>query len=138
MSIDVSQYKPEKKTLSPKKEDPFSFLNTDIKLFSTKLSDKKKENFYSQFHTLLSAGLDIKSTLELIEQEEKKESDKTIFKKIKDDIIDGATLTEAIQNSDQFSPYEYFSIQIGEKSGRLNQVLKELHTFFSKNKRRYY
>ena len=47
-----------------------SFLNKDISLGSKQLNDKKKEGFYNELTLLLDAGVDIKSSLELIESEQ--------------------------------------------------------------------
>jgi type IV pilus assembly protein PilC len=108
------------------------FLNKDITFFKSKLSDKKKEAFYLELSILLIAGVDIKTSLELIEVEQPKEKDRMLFKKIKEQIINGSTLSEAIRESDQFTPYEFFSLQIGEESGKIGQVLKELAAYFQK------
>lgn len=110
--------------------DIFSFLSKDINLFSNKLSDKKKEAFYSEMAVLISAGVDIRASLQLIEEEQTKKSNKEIIRQIKEDIIKGATLSEAFQRSNNFTPYEYYSIQIGEETGKLSQVLTQLSKFY--------
>ena len=106
------------------------FLSKDIQLFGKGLNDKKKENFYSELSILFSAGVDIRTALELIEEEQVK--DKAIYTEIKEAIIAGATLSTAIDQTKMFSPYEYYSLKIAEESGRLTEVLKELAFFFSK------
>lgn len=108
------------------------FLNKDLKLFETGFSDKKKERFYSELCILFSAGVDIRSALELIEEEQTKEKDKILFATIKESIIAGAGLSKAVEQTGMFSPYEYYSIQIGEESGSLTKVLQELSYFYSK------
>lgn len=134
--IDLNTLKQAKKkeTLdAPKsKQGSFDFLNKDIKIFGNGFSDKKKENFYSELSILFSAGVDIRSALELIEEEQIKEKDKELFKNIKESIISGASLSAAVQQTGLFSTYEFYSIQIGEESGRLNEVLSELSLFFGK------
>lgn len=106
------------------------FLNKDISLSGGKLSDKKKEAFYHELGILFSAGVDIKSSLELIEEEQSNRKDKALFANIKEQVIAGGTLSQAIQKSGQFSNYEYYSIQIGEETGKLALVLKELAGFY--------
>ncbi|MES2288085.1 MAG: type II secretion system F family protein [Bacteroidota bacterium] len=108
------------------------FLNKDLKLFETGFSDKKKERFYSELCILFSAGVDIRSALELMEEEQTKEKDKILFGTIKESIIAGAGLSSAVEQTGMFSPYEYYSIQIGEESGSLTKVLQELSYFYSK------
>jgi type IV pilus assembly protein PilC len=134
MGVDLNQYKPVTKAAAPKAEGVgmFDFLNKDIKLFGSDLSDKKKESFYLELSILLTAGIDIKTTLELIEQEQDKASDKKLFADIKNRIVGGSTLSEAIRDLGKFSAYEYYSIQIGEESGKIAAVLKELAEYFQK------
>lgn len=107
-----------------------SFLKKDIQIGSGQLSDKKKEAFYHELGILAEAGVDIKSSLEIIEKEQKKQKDKSLFTGIKEKVIYGSTLSEAIGNSKKFSKYEYYSLQIGEESGKLADVLKELAAFY--------
>jgi len=110
----------------------FDFLNKDIRLFGNKLKDKKKEKFYSELGILLSSGLDIKSSLDIIVDEQTKEADKNLFESISIQLVEGGSLSEALKQSNKFSNYEYFSIKIGEESGRLNSVLEDLAVFYGK------
>jgi type IV pilus assembly protein PilC len=107
-------------------------LNKDIKLFGSSFGDKKKESFYSELTILFAAGVDIRSALELIEEEQGKEKDRLLFRRIKESVIAGNSLSKAVADTGLFSSYEFFSLQIGEESGRLTEVLKELSNFFSK------
>lgn len=134
MNIELNKYAPVKKTLVAVKEKggALDFLNKDLKFFGAGFSDKKKERFYSELCILFSAGVDIRSALELIEEEQIKEKDKVIFGSIKDSIIAGAGLSKAVEQTGMFSPYEFYSMQIGEESGRLTEVLQELSFFYSK------
>lgn len=106
------------------------FLNKDISLGGNSLSDRKKEAFYHELGILFAAGVDIKSSLELIEDEQTKPKDKALFCNIKDQVIAGGSLSSAIKASGKFSNYEYHSIQIGEETGKLSVVLKELASFY--------
>jgi len=115
-----------------KNKNTFDFLNKDIKFFGQSFNDKKKERFYSELSLLFAAGVDIRSALELIEEEQTKEKDSLLFFKIKEAITSGSSLSKAIENTGSFTPYEFYSIQIGEESGRLIEVLQELSIFFSK------
>src|SRR6516165_6924872 len=85
-------------------------LKKEIKLFGDKLPDKKKEEFYLELSTLLGAGVDIKTALDLIADEQKKDKDSIFFKGIKDFVIGGGTLSKAMENSKKFSLYECFSV----------------------------
>lgn len=109
----------------------FDLLSKDIK-FGPILSDKVKHEFYSEFHSMLEADLDIKTSLDLISADYKKDSEIEIFSKIVNAIVGGSTLAMALRKSDAFSPYEYFSIQIGEESGRLAKVVFDLSQYFER------
>src|SRR4030042_5189099 len=95
----------------------FAWLKKDIKLFNRKIPDKKKEDFYSELGILLSSGIDIKTSLEIIVKEQKKDSERKLFADIHDSVISGTSLSEATHISGKFSMYEYYSLKIGEESG---------------------
>ena len=51
-----------------------TLLRRDFSFTGNKWNDKKKERFYSELYVLLTAGIDIRTALELLEAEaEKKE-----------------------------------------------------------------
>ncbi len=139
-SIDISKYqsKPEKKpvvsndethSLAEKLSDT---LSKDIALFEKKFGQVQKEAFYSELGLLLSSGIDIKTALEIIEDQLKVKKHKAILSQIKDDIISGKSVWEAIHKHPKtFSIYEYQSIKIGEESGKLPEVLIELGKFYT-------
>ncbi|MCF8284525.1 MAG: type II secretion system F family protein [Sphingobacteriales bacterium] len=112
-------------------------MSKDISIGRTSLNDQFRESFYLELQVLLNAGVDIRTTLELIASEQKKKFQKELVEKLKELIIGGKSLSSAMQNCKEFSAYEYYSVQIGEESGKLNQVLKELSLFYkSKIKQR--
>ncbi|MDF2456908.1 MAG: type secretory pathway, component PulF [Cytophagaceae bacterium] len=138
MAVDLSKIGDKVKKQQPNDSNKetkgmFDFLNKDIQLFGSGLSDKKKEAFYHEFTILLTAGVDIRSVLDLIAMEQTSPKDKELFESLKQKIIDGSTLSDAIRDSGKFSPYEFFSIQIGEESGKLPLVLKELAEYYQTN-----
>ncbi len=109
-----------------------NLLQKEISLFGKKLSDKKKEAFFSELHALLSSGIDIKSSLEIIVEEQKKARDRKVYHDILEMVLNGSTLSEALNERPEFSPYEYHSLRIGEESGKLNDVLKELAGYYNR------
>ena len=129
MSIDLSNYKIQERTTvserpSEEKTSWLDLLNKDIKFPGTgSLSDQKKERFYAELQILLEAGVDIKSSLELIVEEQTKKIDKDLFEGIKNKVVGGESLSESIYGTGKFSPYEYYSLKIGEQSGRISKVL---------------
>lgn len=108
-------------------------MNKDINISGSTLNDQFRESFYLELRVLLTAGVDIRTSLELIATEQKNKNQQELVQSLKDLIVGGMSLSMAMQYSNEFSAYEYFSVQIGEESGKLNQVLKEL-SFYYKSK----
>lgn len=129
----VDQSIKHKSTTDRKGIDWSAWLQKDIQLFGSGLSLKQKEAFYAELEVLLSAGLDLKRSLAIISGNKKKKRDKDLLQEIEQTIINGASLSEAIRSTGKFSDYEVFSIQIGEESGQLIAVLKELSNFYTKS-----
>lgn len=108
-----------------------SFFQKEIHLFGSKFNDKKRERFYADLRVLLQAGIDLKSALEIIISEQQKEKERLFFKGIYNAVLQGKSLAEALETAGRFSEYEFYSIQIGEESNRLPEVLEELATYFA-------
>ncbi|SES20229.1 type II secretion system F family protein [Pedobacter rhizosphaerae] len=130
-TIDISSYKPKKK--SPEKgsgKTALDFLNQDISFGDGQLPDKKKESFYNELGTLIRSGIDIKSALELTASSFTQTKDVALFASIQKEVIAGKSLSETLATQDKFSRYEYYSIQIGEETGKLGEVLGELGKYY--------
>lgn len=110
----------------------WEFLNKDIRFGADGLPERVKESFYLELYTLLDAGVDIRTALELIRNEQKKKKIKAVFDQVIQQVVKGASISEALQKSKQFSSYEYFSVRIGEETGKLIIVLKELAEYYQK------
>lgn len=126
MGLDLSTYKGNK---SDKKDFKIA---TDSIQFSKKLSDKKKEVFYRELGMLLKSGVDFKKALEILSHQSTKKFEKDLIINIKDKVVDGRSIYESMRESNQFSAYEYYSIQIGEETRKLEEVLGELQKYFSR------
>ena len=126
MSFDLSTYKTGK---SDKKEFQ---IETDLFQFTKKLSDKKKEVLYRELGMLLKSGVDFKKALEILSNQSSNKFEKAIIIQIKEKVVDGRSIYESMRETNQFSPYEYFSIQIGEETRKLEEVLAELQKYFNR------
>lgn len=130
-TINISKLKSKK---LPKSEKSYgsilTFLNKDYSLGRKQLSDKKKEAFYKELGTLILSGIDIKTGLELTIRSAKKGKDEILFTDILNKVIGGSSLSNTLESLDMFSQYEYFSIKLGEETGKLGEVLMELSDFF--------
>ncbi len=114
-----------------------SILKKEITLLGPSFSNKKKESFYVELGVLLKAGLTLKDALELIGEEQKKKTDKNRIQEILNELISGKNLSDAIRKRREFSEYETYSLQIGERTGTLERVADELGVFYKrKNEQR--
>ncbi|MBN2487078.1 MAG: type II secretion system F family protein [Bacteroidales bacterium] len=100
--------------------------------YKSKINKKRNTDFFQELNILLSSGIDIRSSLDIIIAEAKKEKDKKIFKIIRNCILSGKSLSEAIKQSQAFSPFDYYNILIGEESGNLVATLELLHKYHLK------
>lgn len=125
----ISKQQPKTKS---RETDINTLLKKEITLFGSKFSNKKKENFYTELSVLLKAGISLKNALGIIGGNEKKETHKSFFEGLTNDIISGGSFSEVVRNQGEFSEYEYYSIEIGEETGMLPEVTQELGAFFAK------
>lgn len=108
-----------------------TLLSKDFKIFSG-LRQKEKASFYEELDLLIGAGLDLESSLILIESQCKEKSKmKILLNSLINDIITGNSLSQSMNKSGKFSDYEYYSIQIGEESGKLREVIMNLKNFYT-------
>ena len=126
MSLDLSSYK-----IQQPVEADFKIMTRSIQ-FSKKLSDQKKEVFYRELGMLLKSGVDFKKALEILSQQSTKQFEKNIIIEIKDKVVEGRSIYESMRETNQFSAYEYYSIQIGEETRKLEEVLGELQKYFNR------
>lgn len=129
--IDLNKFK--RKTVTTIKRESFdlmSVLNRDISFGSKELPDKKKETFYLELCSLLEAGINLKNSFELVISDLNKEKDKKVFQEIQKSVEDGKAFSEALHNTGKFSSYEVYSLQIGEETGKLIEVLQDLARFY--------
>jgi type IV pilus assembly protein PilC len=126
MSLDLSTYKANKSEKTDFKIETGQFQ------FSKKLSDKKKEVFYRELGMLLKSGVDFKKALEILSNQSNTKFEKEMIAQIKDKVVDGKSIYESMRETNQFSAYEYYSIQIGEETRKLEEVLGELQKYFNR------
>lgn len=108
-----------------------NFLYKEI-YFNSKLSDTFKENFYLEFSSMLGAGLDMRSALDIIASQNLKKRYSLILQRIREKVIAGESLSESIRATGKFTDYEIFSLQMGEETAGLPLVMNELAKYFAK------
>ena len=132
-SIDLSQYERKKPSRPSKKTDNsglLALLNKDISFGSRELSDRKKEFLYLELSSLLQAGINLKNSFELITAGQEKDKDRQLFQSIQENVLKGVSFSKALEQSGRFSLYEVFSLEIGEETGKLTEVLQDLAKFY--------
>ena len=107
-----------------------SIWNKEISIGGNKISDKEKFTLYHQLYNLIDAGIDIRNAFEVLENQIKSKKTRDKIAEIRKEVVNGKTLSDSMADSNYFSKYEYFSIRIGEETGKLNDVLSQLHVFF--------
>ena len=130
MSINISKYEI-KQTADTVASGNSNWLLKEIS-FSKKLSTKRKYNFYTELGILLESGIDIKTALEIVSEQEKNKNIQAVYSKIMNQVIGGKSLSEAMRDAKMFSDYEIYSIKIGEESGLVITVLKDLAVYFDR------
>lgn len=120
-----------KKISSVKNDFKFNFELNGFKRFS----DKHKEEFYREFATLINSGVDFNQALQIISSQQKSAFFKSLFESINEDVVKGKSLYETIKDNKYFTPYEYYSVKIGEETRRLPEVFGQLELFYSRKKK---
>ncbi len=92
----------------------------------------KKEMFFSQLQSLLSAGLDFNRSFELLIECEYDKNISALLKQIHSTVLQGDTLWYALQITGQFSRLDYGVIRIGEETGQLTKTLSFLSEYYNK------
>lgn len=120
MAINIQQYKKTKSS------------SNNLFNVKTKFNDKSKEFFYREWALLLKSGVDVKKALDILIKQWANQKEKEALIDIKANIEKGKSIAETFKETNLFSPYEYYSIQIGEETRKLEVILSELQIYFSK------
>ena len=107
-----------------------TILNKDISFNS--FGAKEKELFFHDLFVLYSSGLDLRSALIVLRSEKEEGKLADLIIQIEKQVIAGVKLSEAINTTGKFDTYEVISVKIGEESGNLTEVFKELSDYFKK------
>ena len=139
-SIDLRKYDTKKKARARNTAaatEQVSIWDREINFGSRELSDKKKEFLYLEFSSLLQAGIDFKTAFELATAEQEQPKEQVLFRSIREAFEKGLPFSKALEQSGRFSLYEVYSLQIGEETGKIIEVLQDLAKFYrSKIKQR--
>jgi len=97
-----------------------------------KLQDKVV--FLRQFATIIKAGVTVSDALDILtDQEEKNKYFKQVIMEMATNLREGQTLSQAFENQSKiFSPMIIHMIRAGEGSGRLEESLDHLATYYER------
>ena len=130
MGVDISTYRSSRPKTAVKKEGKVAKL-LELEL-NKGFSNKNKVEFYKEFATLLNSGVDFRQALDILKNQQKKKVHQEFIADITKQVVKGKSLYAAFKDSGKFSPYEYYSIKIGEETRKLGKVLNELSQFFDR------
>ncbi len=131
MSITISHIKQ-----TSKKEDAsnsrgsksFQFKGLNRKRFK----DKQKARLYADLHLLLSSGLDINTTFDILITQTTSDWEKKKYQEVQEQIVSGVSLADAMKELNLAGSYEYYSLKIGEESGKVEAVLSEIKRYYER------
>jgi len=135
MSIQLSEVKKKHKqqaAKSNKNEWLQRVLSYDISFSGKGFSNKKKEAFFGELYILLSSGLDFRSALEIVVTEQTNDKDKKMYTEVYDQVVRGTSLSNALEATGRFNKNDYYSVKIGEETGRIAEVLEDLTTYYGR------
>jgi len=111
----------------------FKLMQGDVGLLQSKrLKDKQKARLFADLHLLLSSGLDINTSFEILVSQSTGTWEKQQLDGVKQEIISGASLADAMYKMKLAGSYEYHSLKIGEESGKIEGVLNEIKRYYER------
>lgn len=98
-----------------------------LSLGQKKMSRKDLITFTFQAEQLLSAGIPLLTVLQSLQESFEQQHVKDLLSLIVEDMQNGMTFSEALSKHPQtFSPVYVYLVQVGEKTGRLEAILRNL------------
>jgi type IV pilus assembly protein PilC len=116
---------------SPHMSNVLSGLKNSLRSMGRSMSDKRKADLYRELHLLISSGVDPSTVFEVLANARAGDRSRDLFLAVRASLGRGRTLSGALADQGLFSRYEEQSIQVGEETGRLAEVLSELADHFT-------
>lgn len=91
-----------------------------------------KARFFAELALLVSSGMDIRRSLDIIEGGTAKVKEREMISSLKEFIINGSSISEAIEKSGRFEPYDIMTLSMGEETGALSVVLDSLAVHYAR------
>ncbi|WP_417887099.1 type II secretion system F family protein [Zunongwangia sp.] len=133
MKIKLATLKENKPNDRIQKEGKFSaLLQQEISFSRGRWSTKKKEQFFTELSVLLTSGIDLRISLELLFEENKKRKDENFYSEVYANVVKGTAFYQALQQTGKFTNYEIQTLKIGETTGNIGKVTNDLGEFCKK------
>jgi len=97
------------------------------------LSDIEISAFCEQLGFMVKAGISLQEGLILLEADTKDAKGAAITRQLLDSVEQGSSLAYALKETGEFPKYMISMVEIGEASGRLEQVLESLRVYYERN-----
>ncbi len=98
-----------------------------------RLSDSEIAAFCEQLAYIIKAGISLQEGLMLMSEDAKNDVESKITGGLLECVEQGSSLAYALKNSNEFPKYMVNMVEIGETSGRLEEVLESLCTYYERN-----
>lgn len=119
----------EKKVGGEKADSPKSLFHLNFGK-SGRITFRTLENFTRQLSSLLSAGVPLARSLQILCRESSSQAARDKWREVHDLVIDGMSLAEAMSRSPEVFPQVYVAmVQAGETGGFLDVVLGQIAEF---------
>ena len=97
---------------------------------NTVLSYDALSVFCCQLSLMLHAGIGSEESVSLLLSDPRQPREQELLRTVHAKLLDGAPLADALEAANAFPPYLLRMVSIGEASGRLDQVLTALATYY--------
>lgn len=94
------------------------------------ISELEKAQFLKQIGMILDSGLSLADGLEAIASQVEDKEYKNVLNKAKDNLKNGDTFSSALEKTNAFDSYMVSMLRIGEDSGYLDKVVKQLSSYY--------
>lgn len=122
----------EEKSGSERKRQKDSIWSREITFTGKTAGNSFKSRFFAELALLVSSGMDIRRSLDIIEGGTAKEKERVMISSLKEFIINGSSISEAIEKSGRFEPYDFMTLSMGEETGALSEVLDSLAVHYAR------
>ena len=87
---------------------------------------------FSELSSIISSGIPISDGLYMLMSDEKDRSRRAVLQSLTEDTEQGVSLSEAMKKTKAFQPFAWESVEIGQRTGRLDTALKSLSEYYTR------